>query len=278
MPPSTEEFATHFRGRAHCELEPGFAFYSNEDTGVYFSFVCGKQDLGGGVWARFELNYLRPSCFAIEAAIEVDAFVAAFASCGLEICDPLEVRDREPADGPLFDARAFFAAWSAGNGAAYASKAPSLTERQPICRPERELRRIWMWNYERARIQEEVGDAVFVPRIEFYRVGDEIRTGCVWPDGLSALLPRTEEVLVYREALAPANGAPIAQPDVATVPWDDLEPVLESVPRRPDPVEHLVLDASALNTEVAEFLRGLGPQDRLESIPMDRVLDAELLS
>ena len=67
-----KSFGAYFRARRHYQVENGQAVYQNEDTGVYFIFDEPQE----GVVA-FNLNFLRPHVFALEAAGELEKLADA---------------------------------------------------------------------------------------------------------------------------------------------------------------------------------------------------------
>src|SRR5947207_12635263 len=102
-----KSFGAYFRARRHYQVENGQAVYQNEDTGVYFIFDEPQE----GVVA-FNLNFLRPHVFALEAAGELEKFAKAIAG---KVMDP-QGDSREP--GP-FNREVFLRGWDEGNRFAY---------------------------------------------------------------------------------------------------------------------------------------------------------------
>jgi hypothetical protein len=81
-PINENTFREYFFNRPHYQIENRTqAWYSNEDTGVYFAFELSgpaeEQD-GEPRDASFNLNYYRPHIFGMEAEPEVSGFVATF--------------------------------------------------------------------------------------------------------------------------------------------------------------------------------------------------------
>src|SRR5436190_23953911 len=93
QPLTLSDLRAFFGARPHYQMNPGQAWYQNEDTHVYFSFEHSDDD--GTVEPHparysnvmFNMNFLRPHVFALEAEPEVRAFVEAFE---LAVDDPQE--------------------------------------------------------------------------------------------------------------------------------------------------------------------------------------------
>lgn len=181
------------------------AWYENPDTGVYFSFELTLDDeepldheaeSTKPPWAMFNINFCRPCFFAMEAAIELQAFVERF---GKEIEDP-QVDGNDTGE---YVTHRFVSGWNHGNRFGVRGTLSGPTDGQPPVRPHEELERVWCWNSGRARLQEQVGDDVFVPRINYVRRGGEPASATVWSDGIPTLFPETDGVIVYRKELRP---------------------------------------------------------------------------
>jgi len=84
--PSTNEIMSYFSNRKNYSINNNEAFYSNEDTGVYFSFSIGdtepedsesiefyKENSMHQTGLSFNINYYRPHPFALT----VSDFVAS---------------------------------------------------------------------------------------------------------------------------------------------------------------------------------------------------------
>src|SRR5262249_28028635 len=134
----------HFRSRPRFSVAGGCARYDNADTGV--SFEVRLED--GAL--TLELEVPRPPCFALEAALALEASAAEL---GLQ---------PEGDDGELpFDlARAYEVA----NAAAHTSLVDSGEE--PIELSDELLERAWRWNFGREDHQRAAGTDVQVPPIE----------------------------------------------------------------------------------------------------------------
>jgi hypothetical protein len=149
----------HFSRRSETEL-----FYSNENTGVYFSIDAvssddaGELDLPRNVFPvafTFNLNYARPTFFAVEAMAVVESLARSF---DLVIYDP-------QADGEarLRTGAELLESWARGNANAVdylANEACSLNY-LPRARADS------FWNYMTSHPSlrnDLASDDVFVPR------------------------------------------------------------------------------------------------------------------
>src|SRR5262245_20463321 len=91
---SRDEFAGYFSDRNKYQVSESQALYSNEDTGVYFTFDYAEPGEDSESQAEgdppmlpvtFNMNYFRPHIFGLEAEPEVAAFVSNF---NLTVSDP----------------------------------------------------------------------------------------------------------------------------------------------------------------------------------------------
>jgi hypothetical protein len=174
-----------------------------------------------------------------------------------------------------FSAEGFRRGWNHGNAFAYRA-IPSGRASAPITRPASTLERIWRWNLERTRLQEQVGDAVFVPRISFFRSADRVFSASVWTDAVPAVLPETEMVVIYRNRLA--AGLFRNAPTIALASWEDVGSRLGGRRRDDVPLPHHYIDDGAPSIEVVRWIKKLPVAAPLEGVAMDQVLDAEILS
>ena len=278
--PEQEEFVAHFKMRPFYSIESpsqSQAAYANEDTGVYFSFDFSSaeeeseddpDDPASDAWASFNINYYRPHYFADEAVPELEAFVARF---NRRVFDP----QRDGMGEGDFSAEVFRRGWNRVNEIAYRSM-PSSGMPAPITRPASTLERIWRWNIERSRFQEQVGDAVFVPRISFFRSAERVFSASVWTDAIPAVLPETEMVIIYRDRLA--AGLFRQAPTIALASWEHVASRLAGRRRDDTPLPHHYLDDAEPSTELVRWIKKLPVAPPLERVAMDQVLDAEIVN
>ncbi len=275
---SHDRFREYFGARALYQVHGDTAVYQNPDTGIYFTFDYVRP--GGdhdpedppellACPLAFNLNYYRPSCFALEAEPELTALVRAF---DLLVHDP---QISGMGDGE-YTPEGFFRGWHGGNRVAHSGELARVAP-PAYTRPEAELTRAWRWNYDRLRRQESLTEDLFVASIFHIAVDGAACTATVWPDGIPAIVPRAEFVLMHRKEFAP--GALLwKKPDTPRVPWADVEPLLR---RHATVVEGPAfrIGYTRAPADVVEFLKRL-PAASLayEAIPTDKILETEMVA
>ncbi|RMG36367.1 MAG: hypothetical protein D6725_10730 [Planctomycetota bacterium] len=297
--PSKQQFRAHFRRRPHYTLDESSATYHNKDTGVYFWFslegpsdpeeenqafrpppwiiraisaLCGRRRISFGseddqrlIWASFGINLGRPSFFGQEAAIELQAFLGAF--------NPLVV-DESDTIRQQYSHDDFIRDWEASNRLGVrALRALDDAKNVPVY-PAEKLRRIWMWNYERADFQNEVADRFFVPKIAFYRDSDGTKAAATWAYDVPVCLPQVDIVILTPPS---AGLESLSKSDLRVVPWSRIAPRLRNLP-----AEQRALPYWEITIDDAEVLAGVLLKEsddgtRLDSMSDDEVLDEELV-
>lgn len=207
----------------------GDNLYENLDTGVHFtvSFDDEKGSSPGSIElsedeqfvydCAISLNYLRPSFFGRELAWLIEA---------LEKKVPLRIYDPQISEEPLdtFDRDAFGQAWAEGHITACA--ATKIQERMGTSYwsvPNQELVRTWDWNFTLRAVRAEYGEDIFLPRINFAILKDQVLSFCIWPDGIPALIPRVDAILVSRDQFC--RGKVFGnEPDVGFSRWGGYGP------------------------------------------------------
>jgi hypothetical protein len=262
----------YFRERPKYTVEGEQAGYENDDTGVQFFFEINHGEPGepeADYPILFNLAYFRPSFFVLEAEPEVTAFVRAF-DC--VVLDPQtdgmgqgEYRSDKLLDG-----------WNFGNEYAYAV----ILQRQDDIRqglvtlPTDKLRDIWRWNYEREKLQEQVGDVKFVPIILLLFVDGRLSTAISWEDGLPMIFPSVDFFLTSPKEPAPHSGQTRRH---SLVSWREglamLAPYMRVYSARA-----FVLDYDAPPEPLASTIRGLTTSsDPLFGATLSAVLDREIV-
>jgi len=272
-------FQAHFEQNSLFEVSDADVAYQNQETGTYFTF--GWRDIDAmraedeepepdyPIW--FNLNFFRPSTFALEAAPHVTALVRAL---DLVVSDP---QTHGMGEGD-FSVEGFFAGWNAGNEWAIGHLIGEHgVDEQVGLFPQAEIHRTWRWNFGKSRRQaalEQRGIDRFVPTRMYARVDGRVASMIVWPDGIPFESAPTDYVLVIREALAPRTFLR-TRPDKVLVRWSDLRPVIEG---------HASCDAEGVVAfnyvcapqDVANFIRKLPARPpEITLLSPDRVLDAE---
>jgi len=261
-----DEFTSFFVGRENYRSTN----YGNEDTGVYFSFAyqeAEEEEEGEELRvpaATFNLNYVRPHYFGLEAGPEVQAVIHRF---GFTIEDPQRMG---MGNGP-FRIDGFLSGWNAGNEFAYQATI-GRGAGDPHRRPAAELESIWRWNYRRQRLQARLGLGVFVPRVVWLALGGRVQSAVVWGDAVPAVIPKVDLLYVIRKELAPAGD------DHAIIPYQQFVEALGEDASSDFGLPCHVLTGPEPSPRIRQFVQRLQPDSRQpEFVPMDAVLDEELV-
>lgn len=267
---SADDLVRYFSGRKHYTVEDGQAWYSNEDTGVYFVFEMNEpdeDDQGGGHYpVLFNMNFFRPSYFVNEAEPELSSFVAQFE---MEADDP----QNEGMGCGDYDREKFVSGWLHGNDFGYRALLGENPEVETL--PADTLRRMWAWNFNRAALQDSITDDVFVPRIVLASHKGATVTACVWPDAIPTLVPEVDILLIGRQSLAPRRLFRRKE-DLAIAPWPQFLPLFEKYKTRMlDGAWYLHYGAPPAEVRAAVKQLEPSPQDELTLLAYDQVLDRE---
>lgn len=274
-PPSVDELQAFLRSRPHYEVGDDQALYQNDDTGVYFLVDFGPSNDESGddppaddrsvaVPLAFNLNYNRPSVFALEAEPELAAIVGHFV---LRVEDPQDGM----ADG-TYSRDGFLEGWRAGNRLAVGAVG-TADGRLPFQLPAAELERHWRWNLAVSALQTAPTTVAFVPRIAYLDEGGQIRSAVVWTDASPIVLPLVDRVICFRRQLAPRRRFS-REPDFVTVPVGAMAALLDGSATIDDPFPHRLLPG----TDAARaFVTSLEPSGKPAVVPLDHVLDAEFV-
>lgn len=272
---SLQEFQSYFESRSNYNVENTQAWYANEDTGVYFCFdYSGESEEapeGHNGNVSFNLNFYRPHFFALEAEPEVRDFVNHF---GLMIHDP---QMHGMGEGK-YDTEGFLRGWNHGNEFGYNAVLNSEAPPEIIhSRSGDELESIWQWNFNRKRIQNTFGEAVFVPRIMFIRIDGSVLTAAVWPDAIPALIPQVDALVIPRYELAPRRLFRKKE-DMCIVAIKKAFPLLEPFRAEGYAMPAFTLSYTAAPVDLSSFVKSLKPNaGQAEGVANDQVLNRELI-
>ncbi|PPJ43865.1 MULTISPECIES: hypothetical protein [unclassified Pseudoxanthomonas] len=271
-------FEAYFAQNPLFQVDDAEVAYQNEATGTYFSFgwqIGALQDEDEGAESSypigFNLNFFRPSTFALEAAPHLTALVRAF---DLVVLD-LQAHGMGEGD---FSVDGFLSGWNAANAWAisHVIEEHGVDEHGGLF-PQSEIHRTWQWNLHKAQREaalEQRGIDRFVPTRMYARVEGQVGSMMVWPDGIPFESAPTDYVLVVREELAPRSFLR-SRPDRVLVPWSDLRPVIE-LHGATDADGVVALSFERVPRDVANFVRKLPARDAAFTVlSPDRVLDAE---
>ena len=161
---SKESFNQYFSSRSLYELEGDQAWYSNEDSGVYFSFELSEEGE-----AAFNMNFFRPHFFALEAEQEVSAFIDNFE------CSVNDPQNDGMGEDP-YSVEGFIKGWCKGNEFSFNAilNMPDY-DSEILVKPTKEIERNWTWNYFRVKRENELVEDLFIPKIMYGKVNGELK-------------------------------------------------------------------------------------------------------
>lgn len=173
-------------------------FFENSDTGVYFSLDYNEPDPDQEVFQGYEnthfsfnLNFIRPSFFGLEAFEFVEKFCI---DLRLSVLNPQSTKDEPyvPSKEELFER------WNDTN--LHVSK-DYYDDSHHSYIPADKSNEVWLYNFNRNKLQSEVGESYFVPRIFFFRVRADnlVITVSMWPQHIPIILPQTDFYLLGRK-------------------------------------------------------------------------------
>lgn len=179
-------------------------FFENEDTDVYYFIDQNEpnddpesielydsfEDFDNTNFS-FNINYLRPSFFGLEAFEFVEKLIT---DLDLSVLNP-----QSDTAGPYKPTKAeMFENWNDTN---LWSSAKHFEEGQTCYLPAEQSNAIWNYNINRARIQSALGNQYFVPRIFFFktRKTNEVVTVSSWAEHIPNVIPPADYFLLTRE-------------------------------------------------------------------------------
>lgn len=256
-----------FQRRAHYRVEGG-AIYANQSTGVYFT--CSLS----GEMLHVALNYVRPSAFALEAAIELREIIAAFDAV---VEDP---QIGGMGEGEYVEEK-FLSGYATGNRFSVTANAESILRQLGVAygRASRDkIERTWRWNYGVAERQRELGERGFVPRFMYLVEPDgDVRSAVTWGDAIPTLLPVADRVIVGRERLAKRSLFGKPAKEFCLVDFAVIAEAVQPYAERLDDGT-LTLLYGAAPPPLEKMIRRLTPVNgKLSLLAFDHVLDRELV-
>lgn len=181
--------ADWFASRRNYQVSGDQIWYANDDTGVSFGFAFAEAGAPPQLRLVFSLSYCRPHVFGLEAEPEVAAFLARFNS---RIEGP---QAEGMGEGP-YSREGFLRSWNAGNRLGFEAAGRTTTPPPPWPAEPGLLEAIWRWNFGRERLQQEVGDRQFVPKLRWAMHKDNAPVACAtWTEGVPTLIP--EELVTH---------------------------------------------------------------------------------
>lgn len=271
--PSAEDFAAYFRARPNYEVSKQQAIYENEATGVYFIFDIGSvenEEEPGLLPLSFNLNYLRPHIFGLEAELELSELVKQF---------DLLVSDAQ-IDGMSegeYSAEGFLRGWNTGNEFGYRSILSQNPGHQPMNLPTAQIESCWRWNFAKDALQSQFGEEVFVPRFLFMKRGNGVVSAVAWPDGIPIAMPEAQLVLIQRRDILPRKLF-IRREDIVMADWSEVVTLLQQFPAEQGALEYRLLRFPQPPEAVVTHLKALIPtKEQPEAVSVDKILNRELV-
>lgn len=267
------KIAAYFSSRPNYKVDPLQAWYQNEDTGVYFVFEMQseKQTEGTDNYpVALNINYFRPSYFIQEAEPEVTAFVRKF---DMVVLDPQMHGMGEGEYNPEL----LKSGWNYGNDFGHSALLRDPKNQKTVTSlPSAVLFNVWSWNLRRQRLQSNLGESKFVPRVIFIQLDGAVKTAAIWPDGIPIAVPDVDYLIVPRKELAPRRLFGRVE-DRTVVALKDALPILQKHGTA-DADGTLVLNYDAPTDEIARYVASLPVDEReVKGLAADQVLDRELV-
>lgn len=179
-------------------------FYENEDTEVYYSFDQNEPEDDpesiefyesfidfDNTHFSFNLNFLRPSFFGLEAFQFVEQFCK---DLNLFVLNPQADREEpyKPTQKELFDN------WNKTNLWACIDH----FEKMECCYLQLDKsNEIWNYNFNRISLQNKLGEQYFVPKIFFFKTkkSNEVITVATWTEHIPMVIPPADYFLLTRQ-------------------------------------------------------------------------------
>ena len=277
--PDFGDLLAYFNNRDHYEVNDGEAVYENETTGVYFIFAFSEPDEGEGLDGdflpvQFNMNYIRPHVFGLEAAPEVEAFVSHFQAT---VHDP---QAEGMGDGE-FCVETFLRGWNVGNAFGYKALLKQHQKTIPgdlFAVPGKLIEKVWHWNKIVDSWQRDLEERAFVPRMNFICHQNSAYTAFVWPDGIPLVVPEADFALVNLDELAPKRFLRKPEKGIRLARWEELLDVLSHFPKVETPAPHFDLAYERRPAFIDKWLSRLQEKNpEVSFISYDRILNEELI-
>lgn len=179
-------------------------FYENHDTEVYYSLDQNEPEDDpesielyesfndfDNTHFSFNLNFMRPCFFGLEAFQFVEKFLT---DLNLSVFNPQSASENpyKPTKDELFEN------WNKTN---MWSSADHFDKTQSCYIPADKSNKIWNYNYNRSRLQNELGDQYFVPKIFFFktRQTNEVIAVTSWTEHIPCVIPPADYFLLTRQ-------------------------------------------------------------------------------
>lgn len=257
-----------FSSRPHYTVTDELARYSNEQTGVHFTFDLRPER--DQIRVSFSLNCARPRVFGLEAEPEVRALIESFE---LVVDDPQEVMGNG-----LYSRDGFLEGWARSN--AFGCSAHVDLGMPLFTLPRSEIEEAWAWNFALEDLVAAEPNG-FVPTIRFAEIEGRVTRYVVWGDAMPILLPRVDMIVMCRRGLI-GRGANDPMERFA-MPYAEAVLHLNAFERGSDrrfASHHRVIHAEPSSELVALFLSRPAEQSLAidgHVLGLDEVLDDDLV-
>jgi hypothetical protein len=274
------DFRAYFSSRPNYNVNMSSAIYQNEDTGVYFYFNYaddGERNIEDeeeqvSSHLSFNLSYARPHIFGLEAEPEVKAFVEHF---DLDIQDP---QQEGMGQGP-YSSEGFLRGWNFGNQFGHSVLLNKISPGQPApwALSREKIEKVWFWNMGIRSLYARMATDVYIPRIIYIERNGTLFTAVIWPDGMPAIMPEVDCVLVIRDKLRSTTWFRKSKSlEAFTVDYNLVNKNLEGYSRETiNRWRCLTPKSAVLAKSVADWIKNLRKNnDPFKVIAVDSILDA----
>jgi hypothetical protein len=274
---SHQQLKDYFTARGSYTVNDYQSLYSNQDTGVYFTFEYGgirsaNYDQTLKILpVFFNISFGKPHIFVLEAEPELGEFVRNF---DLLVSDPA----MHGSSYVEYNELDFYRGWNTGNEAFYRSMLLSGPQLKLNSLPVQEMEKLWRWNYHVNAMQAELGQQIFVPKVMFIEYQNNFSTAVVWTDGIPITLPRVDKVILYRRGFT--AGLRIGKKeDIAIVNIADIEPLLKDYPKTTEHLEYYTIIYKDPPKDIKHFIQSQKAvkQEELKFILFSDLHDRELI-
>lgn len=259
--PPRSKFLEYFEGRENYEIEGDTAHYATETSGIEFRFTYEAQGerKGGGLWASFYINHVRPRYFARWASYEIASFIEEF-KVGIEDPQPEGL-----GHGP-FDKDEFVKAWEESQYAFIRQLHEEGQLKLFTVLPSKTLEEIYFWNIVSPLRNLSPNGHLFTEMFLIHTV-DGPKTTFLWPDQSPIVFPEVETALIMR----------VESRDNILIPFNELpaEALKLLDKEQPTPCCSVVFDKPP--AWVKKLFSFPSQQANCKSVDYHRVLDLELV-
>jgi hypothetical protein len=272
-----QQLKDYFTARGSYTVNDYQALYSNDSTGVYFTFEYGGiKSTGSEQSSRilpvfFNISFGKPHIFVLEAEPELEEFIRNFS---LVVSDP----SMHGSSYVEFNELDFYRGWNTGNEVFYRKMLLSNPKQKLYSWPVQEMEKIWRWDFHVNDMQSELGQQIFVPKVLFIDYQNRFNTAVVWTDGMPITLPRVEKAILYRRGFT--GGVHIGKKeDIAIANIADIEPLLKDYPKTTEHLEYYTIIYKDPPKEIKHFIQAQKTvkNEELVFVPFSDLHDRELI-